>query len=106
MRIFTIVSAILNILLLLTIILVIRIDRIETTFAPGYTRETFDSVSCGMEESEVLRLLGPPLSQGNYDDSTYLRYSEAKGSGNYEMRLVILGKDGRVKKIIENVYFD
>ena len=45
-----------------------------TTFAPGYTDETFRGIGLGMNKREVIRLLGPPLSESVGHLGSYWNY--------------------------------
>lgn len=79
----------------------------DTTYAPGYTQEAFDTVQMGDSAERVLELLGEPLSKDDAKFRTKLRFSDrndvvyAIGRNPDEMSVVdiqIWDKDGELTK--------
>ncbi len=52
------------------------LDR--SVYAPGYTERAFKQLTLGMTESEVLSLLGPPLSVDAHPQPEMWFYNEVK----------------------------
>lgn len=78
----------------------------DTEFSEKYSDEGFLKIKKGMNEQEVLKILGEPLErwtpQKNYDG---FQYTRSKASTHYRLRQVYL-TNGRVIEIIGYYYID
>lgn len=90
-----------------------------TEYAPGYSDRGFLQIEIGMDENEVEKRLGPPLSvyavpggrHGTRNSGaasaplTGWQYSRSPDSSDYRVRCVLF-RDGRVCKVVSEYYFD
>jgi outer membrane protein assembly factor BamE (lipoprotein component of BamABCDE complex) len=82
---------------------------IDTKYAPGFSEEKFGQIKVGMSQDEVFALLGKPLGVQPFSEGTRFFYSEdgAAPIGDFAWlgRLIDV-KDGKVTKIIKQVFYD
>lgn len=80
----------------------------ETTYySSGYSENGFRRIRVGMDEKEVLSVLGEPLSRYPIREraQTGWRYSGYREKNDYRVRVVIF-KHGRVMMKISEYYVD
>jgi|GEM_PF-1188669 len=84
----------------------------DTEYAPGYSEAAFRSVLIGDSREEVIALLGEPLfvhsvgTEGTPTWGEWLRYSRSPSGKNYLVRQFMLDSEGRVVKILREVWWD
>lgn len=82
---------------------------IDTKYAPGFSEGKFRQVKVGMSQDEVFAILGKPLGVQPFSEGTRFFYSEdgAAPIGDFAWlgRLIDV-KDGKVTKIINQVFYD
>jgi len=78
----------------------------DTIFSEDYTDEGFLRIENGMNEEEVIEILGEPLNRWTPKDNYVgLTYSQSKTSTHYRLRQVYL-TNGKVKEVIGYYYID
>jgi len=84
----------------------------DTAYAPGYSETAFRSVRIGDSKEEVIALLGQPLSvhsvgiEGTETWGEWWRYSWSPSDTHYLLRQLLLDSEGRVVKILREIYWD
>lgn len=71
------------------------------TYAPGYSDRAFRSVRSGMTQEDVRAILGEPLKAESVPElrpagSVVWAYSASVRKGNFRVRSVVFGPEGRV----------
>ena len=78
----------------------------DTQYAPLYNEKSFRKIRKGDSIERVLELIGPPLDQKIQNDEIYYWYTRSPGRTHYWFRLIIFGKDKKVKGIEYEFYVD
>lgn len=83
------------------------LDRDDTRYAPRYSYGTFRSVRPGTTATQVVELLGEPLSKHSLPrERTGWYYSAPGSSQDYRVRALIFSADGRVVARESDCYLD
>jgi len=81
----------------------------DTSYAPGYSEEAFESIRIGDEELRVRTTLGEPLDEAVLEmqgqTSKHLDYTLSPSSSNYRQRTIVI-VDGRVLEKVAGAYLD
>jgi hypothetical protein len=85
---------------------------IDTRFGPNYSEDNFNKITVGMDTTEVLKLIGPPLEKL----PTYAPFKPMwaySGDGKCKWqnfgwlaRGIVVGPNGKVKEIKKSVRYD
>jgi len=78
---------------------------LHTEYAEGFQKSAWGTVKVGMAESEVMSLLGQPLSVSHWADQKVLSYSRSRSNSSYMGYYVTIQNDKVVMKIKE-VWWD
>lgn len=84
----------------------------DTAYAPGYSETAFRSVRIGNSKEEVIALLGEPLFvhsvgvEGTETWGEWWRYSWSPSDTHYLVRKLMLDSEGRVVKVLREIYWD
>jgi hypothetical protein len=80
----------------------------QTTYSNGFTERRFRELRNGMNVSEVLKHVGPPLS--TYPDhdggGRVFYYSSGQRDGDYWLRYVVVDSSGVVTEVARVFYWD
>lgn len=85
--------------------------NIDTRYTEKFNEIKFNTIGPDSDTSDVIRLIGKPMRISLLDDSTYLWHYTTDGKlkkGDFAWlgREVNINRDGRVIKIIKNIYYD
>ncbi|MCP4756685.1 MAG: hypothetical protein GY866_37965 [Proteobacteria bacterium] len=85
----------------------------ETAFAPRFTEDSFAKIGIGMNESNVIELVGVPLRKDCYKEAT--EFSECEwiyswkvlpSSDNFDWRSVLFDSRSKVKEVKHDFFLN